>query len=105
MFVCETKLLFSDLTQDCFRVSDYNIYRIDRPAGNGGGGVAILVLNSLHSEIISNVICNRVECVVCKIKYGTRYLIAACIYRPPTPNLVYSDVIKVKVHFTTLSIL
>ena len=79
------------MTQDYFRSVNYNIYRIDRPRVDGGGGVALMVHNSLHSEFVTNNMLSRIECVTVKIKYGARYLIAACIYRPPNSSPEYND--------------
>ena len=90
IFVTETKLCPNDLTSDCFRLSNYTSYRKDREVINGGGGVIILVHNSLHSEN-SQITHHDTETITCKIKFGSRSLLAACVYRPPNSPEEYNN--------------
>ena len=82
IMISETKLLSSDLSPDYFRLPNYDVFRNDRMSKNRGGGVAILVQKPLSAELILDVY-HGTESIACKIKYGKRDLLIACMYRPP----------------------
>ena len=81
IMISETKLLSSDLSPDYFRLPNYDVFRNDRMSKNRGG-VAILVQKPLSAELILDVY-HGTESIACKIKYGKRDLLVACMYRPP----------------------
>ena len=81
IMICETKLFPTDLSLEYFRLPDYVVFRNDRMARFRGGGVAILVHKSLSPEDIPDVY-HGTESIGCKIRYGTRVLLIACMYRP-----------------------
>ena len=52
ILLTETKLMSADLSLDYFKVPSYTVYRKDRNSRYRGGGVAILIHNSIASEQI-----------------------------------------------------
>ena len=84
--ITETRLSNSDLSGDFFRLKDYVAYRKDRAVEDGGGGVIILVRDDILSEATNENFLSNTESVACKIFYGNKSLLIACIYRPPKPS-------------------
>ena len=79
----------SNLSLECFRLPDYDVFRNDRRARFRGGVVAILVHKSLSPEGIPDVY-HGTESIGCKIRYGNRVLLIACMYRPPESSQNYN---------------
>ena len=86
ILVTETKLLPDDQTYEFFEIIGYTSYRKDR--GNvRGGGVIIFVCDNLTSKLEINDIWLRNESVVCRVIYGKKFTLVACIYCPPDSSL------------------
>ena len=69
-------------------------YRRDRGAVEDGGGVIILVKSPLVSEQICSQLWTNLELVVCRLHFGSKTVIVACIYRPPESTKWYNTKIS-----------
>ena len=92
IFLTETKLGPADLTSDYFNIEGFTAYRKDRIAiGDGpGGGIIILVKDTIVSEQIHNPIWEHIEMITCILRFGGKSVLASCVYRPPSSTYRYS---------------
>lgn len=72
------------------QIEGFDLYTINR-SNKRGGGVALYIRSSYHSEIIRNMsfsIYNLTECVTVEIHFErAKNIIIGCVYRPPTTNI------------------
>ena len=98
IFVTETKLIPSDITLVHFTIEHYVPFRRDRDFvtdDTRGGGVIIFVSDKFCSEQVFLNGLENLKLVVCKIKFGSSILIAACLYRTPSSPVVYNTKLSV----------
>ena len=87
IFLTETKLNKSILSQEVFPTDKYLIYRKDRDAINAGGGVCILVRKDIISFEVNNLLIQGCECMCCEVRIGPSSVLVCCMYRPPSYDL------------------
>ena len=86
----------SDESAVYFKAREYTVYRKERSL-RGGGGVAILVREGIFSTEITQDIYYNTDSIAIMIKYGTRNLLIACMYRAPDSQLEYSNNIMLSI--------
>jgi len=87
MFICETHLT----PNNTFRVQNYTVYRRDRP-DRPGGGVAIIIKNSLQHALLPNPQLTHLEAIGIHLELGNNeYLHLYSCYRSPTTPFVNED--------------
>ena len=96
ILLTETKMEPNDVTSDFFKVSNYSVMRKEK-VHKQGGGVAILVKEGIFSRDISEELLLDTEAVACLINYGSRRLLAACMYRAPDSILDYNNKINLDI--------
>ena len=96
IFITETKLCASDLTSDFFQIDHYSAFRKERIrlGRDRGGGVVILIKTNLVSEQIFKPEWINLEIVACMLKFGSKSVLVACLYRPPLSSHVYCDLVS-----------
>lgn len=73
-----------------FTIPGYKIYRFDRPGPKGGGGVMVLVKDSIESEDLGSASIDYAEIQLVKVKLNDNKLLKiASVYCPP--GIVLSD--------------
>ena len=102
ILLTETKLNQDVMNSEVF-VSNYNVYRKDRAIQAApGGGVAILVKNTLVSSDNNVQFLNNheyAEAVWCEVTVGDKSVLVGSVYRPPSTsremNSLFHDLIKI----------
>ena len=84
--ITETKLKSGEPTSDVFRHKDYLAYRKDRLVirKKDAGGVLIFIRDFIVSEQVINQEWENIEIIVCRLLFGCKSVILACMYRPPS---------------------
>ncbi|KYN10004.1 hypothetical protein ALC57_17878 [Trachymyrmex cornetzi] len=70
-------------------VPGYSIVRYDRPTASRGGGVALLICNSLSFQVhsISHPAGSHVDTVGIILHINRKKIAVVCVYRPPRSPL------------------
>ena len=89
----ETKLTENCLLSQYVDCADFQIFRKDRSSGNGGG-VLIMVRNSLVATQQLSEIWEEVEVVVCQLNFGKHFVNVAVMYRPPGSPAQYNTQVR-----------
>ena len=81
VLITETKLLPEHVVTEYMHCTGYTVFRKDRGTGRGGG-VLIMVQNTLSAVQLFEDSWNGIEAVVCQLRIGKKLMSLACIGHP-----------------------